>query len=144
MNTQSLPTSRPGLSLTLYPDHEALHITDELQQLELVGARVPFGVAPGDRSAGSWLETCAAEEGFRLVTLAMDGVLVGFVAGVVGPARVELRHLTMAASVRTRHPELVDLLGEALVESSQLPWAEVRVAPTCPALAHLASDPVNV
>ena len=148
MNAQPLPTTRPGLRLTLYPDHEALHITDILQQLELVGARVPFGGNPQGGTDGGdasrWIESCAVEEGFRLVTLSMDGLLVGFVAGVVTPGRVELRHLTMASSVRTRHPELLDLLGEAFVDASQMPWAEVVVAPGCPALAHLASETVTV
>ena len=146
MNAQPLPTTRPGLRLTLYLDHEALHITDVLQQLELVGARVPFGAdAQGAAGVASrWIESCAVEEGFRLVTLSMDGLLVGFVAGVVTPGRVELRHLTMASSVRTRHPELLDLLGEAFVDASQMPWAEVVVAPGCPALAHLASETVTV
>lgn len=42
MNTLPLPSPRPGIRFVLYPGHEALHITDELQHLELVGARVPF------------------------------------------------------------------------------------------------------
>lgn len=94
---------------------------------------MPFGGNPQGGTDGGdasrWIESCAVEEGFRLVTLSMDGLLVGFVAGVVTPGRVELRHLTMASSVRTRHPELLDLLGEAFVDASQMPWAEVVVAP---------------
>ena len=141
MKSVQLPSRRPGLRLVLYPDHEALHITAELQHLELVGARVPFGPDPcGTRSPDAWLETCTAEPGFRLVTMSMDGLLVGFLAGVVHDAVIDLRHLTIAASVRTRHPDLVGALVDAFVESCELPWADVHVPSGCPALGHLISQ----
>ena len=106
----------------------------------VVGCAV-VGSAVGLDVVGSWvgLDVVGLLVGFDVV-----GLLVGFVAGVVTPGRVELRHLTMASSVRTRHPELLDLLGEAFVDASQMPWAEVVVAPGCPALAHLSSETVTV
>lgn len=143
MKTLTLPSPRPGLRFVLYPDHEALHITDELQHLELVGARVPFGADhPSADSAPSrsWLASCAAEPGFRLVTMSMDGLLVGFAAGVVRAGVVDLRHMVVAASVRTRHPDLLGLLADVFVDSAQQPWADVLVPQGLPALGHLLQD----
>ncbi|MCH8614172.1 hypothetical protein [Arsenicicoccus dermatophilus] len=137
MNTLPLPSPRPGIRFVLYPGHEALHITDELQHLELVGARVPFRTGGDNPDCSSWLESCTAESGFRLVTMSMDGLLVGFAAGVVAEGLVDLRHLVIASTVRTRHPDLVGLLVEVFVDSAEQPWADVLIPRACPALGHL-------
>lgn len=141
MKTLPHASTQPGLRFVMYTGHEALHITDELQHLELVSARVPFEHEPPQPVPDtSWLDSCTAEPGFQLVTMSTDGLLIGFAAGVFQGGMVDLRHLVLASSVRTRHPELAGELTDVFVDAADAPWADLRISHRSPALRHLLDD----
>lgn len=114
------PATRSVIRLARYDAHRVLDLAQELIHLE-TAARVPADPAL------DWLAPAMSAGRFELITASIRARLVGFVAGSVVDDHVDIARLVVAAPALATHPEVPAVMLTALIDDSELPWADVVV-----------------